>query len=273
MRDTILSTSLLPDQTTLFYLGQEGFLIKWQNTFILIDGYLTDFVDRTESTEELPWVRRYPAPISPEELDFVDYVFCTHPHGDHADPDTLRGILRVNQKAVFLAPHSLNPLFERLGIPQNRIRFLDGDEHVSLKDSLSVTAVPAAHEELTKDAGGHYESLGYLLKLGPITLYHAGDCCLYDGLTERLNGVDLGLLPINGRDYFRTSSNIIGNMDSVEAIRLAKQCGFRTLIPMHFDLYEVNDVNPAYFVDCLYKINPKQQFHIFAPGERFLYAK
>ncbi len=273
MRDVILSTHPASDQIALFYLGQEGFLFKWQDKYILTDPYLTDFVDRTGSTETVKWERRYASPIAPEQLDFVDYVLCTHPHGDHADPDTLRGIYAVNQKVIFIAPYSLRDTFRELGIAENRIKYMDGDETFSA-GAFRVTAIPAAHEQLRKDADGHYDSLGYRFTLGDTVIYHAGDCCIYDGLIERVQGADLALLPINGRDYFRTNVlDIIGNMDSVEALRLAQAAQVDTVIPMHFDLYAINDVNPAYFVDCLYKINPKQKFHIFAPGERFFYSK
>ena len=62
-------------------------------------------------------------------------------------------------------------------------------------------------------------------------------------------------------------------MDSREAVLLAKAAGIDVVVPMHFDLYEVNEVNPAHFVDTLYALNSCQKFHIFMPGERFIYHK
>ncbi len=274
LRDTMLETRLMDDQLALFYLGQEGFLIKFRNRYILIDGYLTDYVDQHFSSEKVVWKRKYDAPIAPSELDFVDYVLCTHPHGDHADPDTLKGIFDVNEKAVFLIPYALEADLISLGIPGDRIICMDDGARVEDKENvLSIRAIPSAHEQLQKDANGHFEALGYLLKFGELTLYHAGDCCIYDGLEEQLPKIDLGLLPINGRDYYRNDGDIIGNMDSVEAIRLSEHVGIDCLIPMHYDLYGVNEVNPAYFVDCLQRINPKQKFHMFVPGERLIYMK
>ena len=40
MKKNILETKLAEGQTALFYLGQVGFLIKYDETYILIDGYL-----------------------------------------------------------------------------------------------------------------------------------------------------------------------------------------------------------------------------------------
>ena len=96
---------------------------------------------------------------------------------------------------------------------------------------------------------------------------------MYDGLTERLNDIDVAILPINGRDYFRTSMNIIGNFDAVEAVTLAKTIGADLLVPVHHDLYEVNKVSPALFVDTLMTVNRNQRYHIFVPAERYVYMK
>lgn len=273
MKKRILETRLAEGQAALFYLGQVGFLIKYEEKYILIDGYLTEYVDRNFSTEEVVWKRRYPAPVDPAELDFVDYVFCTHAHSDHTDPWTLTKIAEVNPKACYFGPHAVVQAYKEMGLPETSLRELKPDEEVMLTDSIRVTAIPAAHEELHPDGCGGYEEAGYVFRLGDRKVYHAGDCCLYDGLEERVQGCDAMLLPINGRDYYRRyKKDIIGNFDSVEAVTLAKHTGAKLLIPMHFDLYDVNAVNPAYFVDCVTRLNPFQPFHIFAPGERFILA-
>jgi len=96
---------------------------------------------------------------------------------------------------------------------------------------------------------------------------------MYDGLTECLCNIDVAILPINGRDYFRNANDIIGNFDSAEAVMLAKMIDARLLIPVHHDLYAVNKVNPAFFVDTLMTHNCEQRYHIFVPGERYIYMK
>jgi hypothetical protein len=35
--------------------------------------------------------------------------------------------------------------------------------------------VPAAHDEIERDAHGHMLHLGYVVRCGPFALYHAGD--------------------------------------------------------------------------------------------------
>ena len=84
-KEQILNTRLTEEQIAMFYLGQEGFLIRYRDHFYLIDPYLSDSIDRHHGMQDADWTRRYDIPILPEELDFVDYVFCTHDHTDHAD--------------------------------------------------------------------------------------------------------------------------------------------------------------------------------------------
>lgn len=276
-KEAILKTPCT-DTLVLYYLGQVGFLIRYRGKTILIDGYLTDYVDRHFATEQVPWQRRYPAPIAPEDLDFVDFVLCTHDHADHTDPDTIAGILSVNRHARFLGTHAVAACFVQIGVPADRITALSNDETAVLCDGITVTNVPAAHEELHPDADGNYCEGGFRIVFGDgddaLSLYHAGDCCLYEGLEERVMNTDIMILPVNGRDYYRLhEKNIIGNFDCVEAITLAKRCHTDLLLPVHIDLYDVNALNPAVFVDTLERSNPAQKYHMFRPGERFIYCK
>ena len=268
-----LNTELTNNQVGLFYLGQEGFLFKYQNTYLLIDPYLSDYVDQNCCTDTVKWVRRYPAPISAEEFDFVDYVLCTHEHYDHADPETLSKLAKINSKAKFIAPESIKNTLLSYGIAPDRFVGAIADEVLDLNE-CKVIPVPAAHEELRTDENGNYCDMGYKIVLGDITIYHGGDCCIYEGLTERLMNVDILMVPVNGRSYYkRYIEDIIGNMTCEEAIILAKETKADMIVPMHYDLYDCNRINPAEFVDCLFTMNPSQKFHMFAPGEVYIYQK
>lgn len=277
-KETILSTSSAPQQVILYYLGQVGFLLRYRGKTILIDGYLTDYVDRHFATAQVPWHRRYPSPIAPTELDFVDYILCTHDHADHTDPDTVAAILSVNDRAQFLGTHTVAHALADIGVPRERITALSNDETICLTEELSVTNVPSAHEERHPDANGNDCEGGFRIVFGKdeqaVSLYHAGDCCLYDGLEERIMDTDIMILPVNGRDYYRRyEQNIIGNFDCVEAITLAHRCHADMLIPVHIDLYDINALNPAIFVDTLERMHPEQKYHLFRPGEHMIYCK
>ena len=274
MKSLVLNTQLAKGQVALYYLGQVGFLVKWEGKYLLIDGYLSDYVDKNCCSEQVKWVRKYPAPIKAEELDFVDYVLCTHTHYDHADPETLAILGRINGKAKFIVSAPNVDTIAAYGIEKSRILGLSADKNTSLEQGIAVTAIPAAHEEFHKDENGEYLEVGFRISLGDVTLFHAGDGCPYTGLAERLQGCDVLMLPVNGRDYYRTViCDIIGCFDSREAVLLAGEVDAKLLIPTHFDLYDCNGINPAHFVDTLKGMDPTRSFHIFAPGERYIFAK
>lgn len=271
-KDFILSTKLTEEQIAIFYFGQEGVLIKYKNKYILIDAYLSDYVDQNCCTESVKWIRRYPAPIQAENLDFIDYVFCTHDHYDHMDPLTLGTLAAHNPNAVFFAPEPVKNKLLHYGVAPERIRGAVADQLIKL-NGCDVIPVPSAHEELHQDENGNYYELGYKIIINNISLYHAGDCCIYNGLCDRIKDVDIMMVPVNGRDYYKLENDIIGNMNALEAILLARKANAGLLIPMHIDLYDINRINPADFVDTLYTHNPRQAFHMFVPGERYIFEK
>ena len=83
--------------------------------------------------------------------------------------------------------------------------------------------------------------LGYVLRLGSVTLYHSGDTIAYEGLSERVlaHQVDLALLPINGR-----GKGVPGNFTLAEAIQLCHGARIPYLIPHHFGMFAFNTVDP-----------------------------
>lgn len=270
LKEKILSEQLCDNRLAVFYTGQVGFIFKFRGKYILIDGYLSDIIDRNNNFAE-GWVRRYPSPISGEELDFIDYVFCTHDHTDHADPVTLASIRRVNKKARFFVSEAIRPAVSAYIGDSECVTGVRADEHIHLGNDIRVTPIPAAHEELHTDENGNYMELGFIFDFSGKKVYHSGDCCMYDGLSEKIKNVDIMMVPVNGRDYFRNKADIIGCFDSYEAVKLAEEANAGMLVPTHFDMYDANCLNVAYFVDTLYKLNPTQRFHIFMPGEMYIY--
>jgi len=271
LAESIKSTRLLSEQCAMWYLGQEGFLFKNNDTYILIDPYLSDYVDR-HCSQLVKWERLYQPPISSRELDFIDLVVCTHSHYDHADPYTLSEIAKASPNAVFVAPIPILKNLESYGIAEDRLIGARADEPIIYKGS-KIIPIPAAHEQLHRDNDGNFFELGYIIENEAGRFFHAGDMCLYEGLEERLENISVAFLPINGRDYYRNSLDIIGNFTAEEAIILSKRIGAQLLVPMHYDLYEINRVSATTYINSLERLSPAQKTHLFTPGEIFIFTK
>jgi L-ascorbate metabolism protein UlaG (beta-lactamase superfamily) len=153
---------------------------------------------------------------------------------------------------------------ERLGIDPARPIGLD-DGLTAATAGFEVTGVPAAHETLDRDERGRHRYLGYVIGCGPWSIYHSGDTVLYDGMVARLarSGIDVALLPINGR---RPERRVPGNLDGREAARLARDIGARLAIPCHFEMFEFNTAAPDDFAAEAERIG--QEYRILQAGER-----
>lgn len=261
---------------SICYLGQVGFLLQRAGVTLVIDPYLSDSVDRLPGTPKNFWVRAYAPPFQPEELKEVDLVLCTHDHLDHVDPQTLRGIATASPNCRFFAPKlSVATMIEN-GLPAERIdKVNEGD--VLTFHGIRIEPVASAHETYEKDEEGNQRFLGYLIHWDGVTLYHAGDTISTPELVQTLSKhrIDVGFLPINGRNEERHKLGIVGNLTSAEAVELATDLKFDLLIPTHHDLYPNNGTTLAEFVSAWEKLPASKRPHIkaFCPGERMVYKK
>lgn len=231
----------------LAWLGQAGFLVRTASHTLLIDPYLSDFLATKYRGREFPHERLMPAPLAVADLKQIDFVLCTHRHSDHMDPETLREIAARHPGCRFVVPAADVEHARGLGLPADRLLPIDGGEPLAPAAGLTLTAVPAAHESLDRDAAGHYRFLGYAVGIAGLTLYHSGDTVVYLDLPATLGrlGVDCALLPVNGRDEFRTTRGVPGNMSAAEAIALCRTAGIPLLVPCHFGLFAFNTATDA----------------------------
>jgi L-ascorbate 6-phosphate lactonase len=247
----------------LWWLGQSSFIVRAAGLTLYVDPYLN------------PSPRRLvPPPIRPDQVTNADFILCTHDHSDHIDPTALPGIASASPQAKILAPAAARDKLIGWGIPDRQIVAPQVDEPMRF-GPLAVTAIPAAHEELDHSPQWGYPYLGYVLTLNGVTLYHAGDCVMYEGLTERLKALrpDVALLPINGHDWKRTRQDIIGNMTYREAADLAVEAGADLAIPMHYGMFSHNTEPPGHFVDYVLEHYPTQKIKVMARYEGFVYLK
>jgi len=260
------------DQSVAIWgLGQTGYVIKGREHIIYIDPYLTDTLRIT--TGDI-CTRLFPPPLEPEEICNATAVFCTHGHGDHLDPVTLQGISKYSPLARFIVPHIHLRDVTALGIPEDRVYCPKQNQRQSI-GNVEFIPISAAHPQVEYDNEGYSKYLGYLFFFGEITLFHAGDTVLYPEIIDNLKqySIDIAILPINGRDYWRERANIIGNLDYKEAVQLAAAISAKVLIPSHNDLFAANRCNPAYLVDYLDRLSSGQRMHFLQVGEPYVFVK
>jgi L-ascorbate metabolism protein UlaG (beta-lactamase superfamily) len=244
------------DALHLWWLGQSGFLVAWDGRHLLLDPYLSDSLTRKYADTDKPHVRMTALVIDPSELAFADAAAASHAHTDHLDPDTLRALAGV----PIVAPEAHRALVvERSGAEPLGI---DDGESVDVA-GFTITAVPAAHEEIERDAAGRMLHLGYVVRCGPFAVYHAGDTVAYEGQAERVGAVDVALLPINGR---RPERHVAGNLWGDEAALLARAIGARVAVPMHFEQFAFNTEPPDAFVAACERLG--QPHRVLRAGER-----
>ncbi|BBH20699.1 MBL fold metallo-hydrolase [Paenibacillus baekrokdamisoli] len=257
------------------YIGQVGLICRRNGFNVAIDPFLTGSEERLPDSPPSFWVRRYEPPIQAESLTDLDLVLCTHEHSDHLDPETLKAIAAASPACQFAAPRACLPLLAQIGIPTERLQALKVGTPLECGGSLIIHPIPAWHEEREVDEDGWDRYLGYLLDWDGIMVYHAGDTLVTEKLIESLHAftIDLGFLPINGRDLFRNRLGIDGNMNAREAAGLARELKMETVVPLHFDLFPNNSEGIAEFVDELFQRYQGQKYHVFQPGEIWIYMK
>lgn len=220
----------------LTWLGQAGFLLEADGVRLLID----------------PWVtagegRLIPSPPLDLVADRIDCVLVTHEHADHLDLPFLAQLVERSPRRCSCSP-SRSPIRWGRAPPLSRApgrsRRAGGLEREGRSRRHAVRA-----EDACTDGGGRF--VGYLVRVADTVLYHAGDTVVTEALLSALadEQIDVALLPINGRDFFREADGFVGNLDACEAVELARRLRARTLVPYHWDGFAGNTERPGRAVD------------------------
>lgn len=254
----IRETQVEAGTLAIFWIAQAGFVYKTAaGTVIYVDPYLTDFVHRTLPDVGYGFKRMTPSPIEAEEVE-ADCVVFTHSHPDHFDEDAVAVLARDPRIRFVGAPDCL-PGLERLGVAAERYQVLEEGRTLTVGD-VSLTGVYADHGDLAPDA------LGVLLATGDIRVWQVGDSAYRPDRWESVfaTGVDVLVPPINGA---------YGNLDGVEAAKLARDARARVAIPCHFWMFVEHNGNPAVFLEACKEHAPAVCPVLLAPGESFVYRK
>jgi len=250
----------------LWWLGQSGFLLQWQNQHLLIDPYLSDSLTKKYANTEIPHIRMTELVIEPARLNFIDMVTSSHNHTDHLDAETLIPLLKANPNLKLIIPEAnRNFVAERLGIAAAIPLGLNNGESVDV-NGFTFNGVPAAHENIERDELGRCKFMGYVIQFGGWSIYHSGDTVWHDEIVAQLQrfSIDVAMLPINGRAMER---KVAGNLNHQEAVKLAKRLNAKLAIPCHYDMFTFNTADPAEFAKEAEAQN--QAYRVLQCGERW----
>ena len=249
---------------TLRHLRQAGFLFRSGGTAFVIDAYLTP--------RDKGQLRPGPDPAT---LAPLLAVLATHEHRDHLDRPALPRLLEVAPGARVIVPAPIVDMAAD-AVGADRVDAAYVDRPIRIGDA-TITPIPARHGVHVADAytfglelsGGLYRYVGYVVDLGGVRVYHAGDTIRYDDQAERLRAlrVDVALLPINGRDAEREARDTVGNLDHREAADLAADAGIGTVIPMHHDTIPGNTGDPEALVAYARDRHPGLRVIVPGPSE------
>jgi L-ascorbate metabolism protein UlaG (beta-lactamase superfamily) len=259
--ERVRDVRLAPGDVAAAWLGQAGFVLRSGDVTALVDPFLA------------PWEgRAYESALAAGDASGVDLVLCTHEHVDHFDAVSAPAIATASPGATFVVPTPIVDMVTEVGISPERVVGVQPGEPLDL-GGVSVRAVRAMHGVTMDDAYGFGESLsgglvrfvGFVVDLGGTRVYHAGDTIHYAGMEDEVRsaGVDVALLPINGRDPAREARGIVGNLSEREAAWLAGAIGAEFVLPMHHDLFPHNRGYPSRLVESAERDHPG--VHVLVP--------
>ena len=180
----------------LKWLGHSGFLIQNGKTI---------YIDPFRITEDLPQ---------------ADMILITHSHYDHCSIEDIKKIAR--DETIIICTADSQSKFRHIDLKLD-IRLIEvGGEIEFDEGNEKVWAVPAYNINKTFHEKAE-DWVGYILELGEINIYHAGDT---DNIPEmkHIQEIDIALLPIGGTI----------TMNAGEAANAAIVIKPKLAIPMHF---------------------------------------
>ena len=236
------------NKINIFWLGGAGFLIVYGRNTIAIDPYFSDACHDKDDK----FKRIVPSPMSAADL-ILDYVICTHDHGDHFDFGSIHALLD-NNITKLIGPDSVYKSALQLGIKEDKIDLLNRNQSKTY-NIFTIETVMADHGFLSQDA------LGIIIRINGKTIYFTGDTCFNSSLFEQVikkGEIDLLLLPINGA---------FGNLDASEAAKVVSIINPKIAVPCHFWLFTEHGGDPGLFIKFCAEEKTDARVKVLAIGE------
>ena len=265
LKKFVNSDEISSEGIDITWIGQAGFIIRFNRKIYVIDAYLSDSLAKEYNGNEFSYKRLMAIPILPKDFNNVDFVFITHSHLDHMDPLTLSTFSQNFPECRFVIPAAEIEQAIANGINKKQLIPINADQSINLDTRVDVTAIPSAHESFKINERWEHSYLGYILHIDGVNIYHSGGCILYKGLIEKVKtiGADIALLPISGQNFQEKEKKIARNFTVEEALDLCEGANIKNLIVHHFGMFS-HDTVSADDLANLKNMNSKS-FHIIIP--------
>jgi L-ascorbate metabolism protein UlaG (beta-lactamase superfamily) len=193
----IITSSPVPMDTKITYLGNSGFLITVGDKKILIDALYKAF----QYGYQIPSTEMESMMSATPPFDDVDLVLATHKHADHFSVQTVREYLEKNPEAKFASVAQVTSMLSEFG---DRVITMDAKNGAPVEANIDGIEVEAIYLSHGVPSGGAVETINnaYVVTINGITIFQTGD--VDPGLfeTENLQGyqlaeknIDIALIP------------------------------------------------------------------------------
>jgi L-ascorbate 6-phosphate lactonase len=237
--------------TTVWWAGQDSWLIKSDNLLIATDLYLQD-----EGMND-------PSPITPAELaGNLDVAFITHEHDDHFNAYTCQ-ILLEKSKCIFVLPESCLLKAKKLKIPDNRIVIAKPREPIEIK-GIKVEPLRALHGganfAILYDA--NMQDCGYLFTIKGKTFLQPGDSYLLEDHLRLKHVNVLFFSPTEHNTYIDASVILINALNP------------DYIFPQHYGTVKINATNrfwaKGYPDEVKIRLTKemKEKYYLLKPGDK-----
>ncbi len=249
----------------VWWVGQSGFLIKWNGHGLLIDPYLSDSVSRKYEGTANPVSRISERVVDPLLLEGIDLVVCSNTNPDRLDPETILPLRASNPALKMVLPAgNIAEADEILGSAAPPFIPVNAGTYVT-SGPFDFHGINAANPKIRRDEQGNSKELGFVILFGPFAIFHSGESVWHSNLVKEVRrwSVNLALLPINGAD---NAGHPRSSMNGFEAAALSKAISASLVIPCHFDLFDVGNSDTGEFSSCCDRL--AQRYRILKPGQR-----
>lgn len=209
------------------WLGHSGWLLQLNGFNILIDPVLSKKLGAVVRSQA-----RFEAPV--DALPKIDLVLISHDHYDHLSKRLLK---KINTRVI--AGVGTGALLKSKKLQSIELKWWETFQI----DKLKITFVPSQHGsrrgilDVNRRLWG-----GFIIEMGGICLYHAGDTAYFSGFKEinkRFNNIDVAFLPIGG--YCPEQQRRKSHLTPEQAVQAYLDLDAKYLFPMHWGSFRMSD--------------------------------